>query len=234
MRERKKTIFMENSLNEKESLDLISQMINTAKNNLQKGTAKIILLWGYLVAGISLATWVLLETLPFETRYHAFYLWFLMVAGYPFHFMLVKKIEREKLVRTYIEGLMNRVWIGFTISILMVVFGMLIDSLIVNTFAEAVKPGHEFIRWFHWLLLVPFMLCLYGFALFVSGKAYEFKPLTYGGIFCFAACFVLLFSLHKTGVYGIQQFTLFISAVVGFVIPGHLLNRKEKNDVQGS
>ena len=225
---------MENLLTEKESLDLIGQMINTAKNNLQKGTAKIILFWGYLVAGFSLATWVLLENLPHETRYHAFYLWFLMAAAYPFHYMLVKKIDRENRVRTYIDGLMNRVWIGFTISILVVVSGMLIDSLIVNTVAEAVKPGHEFVRWFHWLLLVPFMLCLYGFALFVSGKAYEFKPLTLGGIFCFAASFVLLFSLHKTGVYGVQMFALFISAVAGFVIPGHLLNRKEKKYVQGS
>ena len=111
---------------------------------------------------------------------------------------------------------------------------MLIDSLIVNTVAEAVTPVHEFIRWFHWLLLVPFMLCLYGFALFVSGKAYEFKPLTLGGIFCFAASFVLLFSLHKTGVYGVQMFALFISAVAGFIIPGHLLSIKEKKDVQGS
>ena len=50
---------MENLLNEKESLQLIGQMISTAKNNLQKGTGKIFLLWGYLIAGVSFATFVL-------------------------------------------------------------------------------------------------------------------------------------------------------------------------------
>jgi hypothetical protein len=161
-----------------------------------------------------------------------------MAAGYPFHYMLVKRIEREKLVRTYIEGLMNRVWIGFTFSILVIVLGMLLDTLLVLNFSSSwVRPPNvpvrmfEFLHYFHWLLLTPFILCLYGFALFVSGKAYEFKPLSFGGLFCFVASFFLLSSLHKTGVYGIQMFTLFISAVAGFVIPGHMLNRKENKDV---
>jgi len=225
---------MENLLTEKESLDLISQMINTAKNNLQKGTGKIFLLWGYLAAGISLATVILLKVLPPETRYDAFYLWFLMGAGYPFHYFLIRKRSDEMLVKTYIEKLMNWVWIGFTISILVVVMGMLTDTVIVSFHADEFKTGHEFVRWFQWILLTPIMLCLYGFALFVSGKAYQFKPLVIGGLVCFAASFLLIFLMHKIGVFPLQQLVLCISAIAGFVIPGHLLNRKEKQDVQGA
>jgi hypothetical protein len=222
---------MENLLNEKESLELIGQMINTAKNNLQKGTGKIFLLWGYLVAGISFATFILSINLPKQTEYYAYLLWFFMILGLPFHFWLIRKREKEKLVKTYIEKLMKWVWIGFTVSILVVVFGMLFDTLILFYFAPAAKKGHEFIRWFQWLLLPPFMLCLYGFALFVSGKAYGFRPLAIGGIICFITSFFLIISLHETGVVFLQQLLLCVSAVAGFVIPGHLLNRKEKKDV---
>ena len=222
---------MENVLNEKESLDLIGQMINTAKKNLQKGTGKIFLLWGYLLAGISLCTFILLVYLPRETGYYAYFLWFLMAFGYPFHYWLVKKKRNERLVKTYIEKLMTWVWIGFIVSILVVVFGMLIDTVLVYQFTKDMKVGNDFIRWFQWIFLTPFLLCLYGFALFVSGKAYEFKPLVIGGIICFMASFFLILSVHKTGTLSFQQLVLCLSAVVGFVIPGHMLNRKERRDV---
>lgn len=226
-----KSVFMENALNEKESLDLIGQMINTAKNNLQKGMGKVFLLWGYLVAVISLCTLVLLNILPGESRYYAYYLWFLMALGCPFHYYLVKKMQDESLVKTYIEKLMTWVWIGFTVSILVVVFGMLFDTVLVYHFTKDIKVGNDFIRWFQWIFLTPFLLCLYGFALFVSGKAYEFKPLVIGGIICFLASFFLILSVHKTGTLSFQQLVLCLSAVAGFVIPGHMLNRKEHRDV---
>jgi len=222
---------MENLLNEKESLELIGQMISTAKNNLQKGTGKIFLLWGYLVAGISFATISMAKYMPMQNAHNAYYLWFLMFLGMPVHYWLIKKRGNERRVVTYFEKLMRWVWIGFRVSILVVVVGMLLDTVILSYFASDMKGSHEFVRWFQWLLLTPFMLCLYGFALFVSGKAYGFKPLVIGGIICFFASFFLLFSIHKTGVVNVQQFVLGVSAVAGFVIPGHMLNRKEHKDV---
>ena len=222
---------MEKLLNEKESLELIGQMISTAKNNLQKGTGKIFLLWGYLVAGVSFATVVLSMILPKQTAYNAYLLWFILFLGMPAHYWLVKKRENERLVMTYIEKLMRWVWIGFTISILVVVVGMLLDTVVLSYFVSSVERGNHFVYWFPWLLLTPVMLCLYGFALFVSGKAYGFKPLVFGGIVCFIGSFFLLFSIHKTGVVYFQQLVLCVSAVAGFVIPGHMLNRKEHTDV---
>jgi hypothetical protein len=224
---------MENLLSEKDNLVLISQMINTAKNNLQKGMGNIFLLWGYLVAGISLGTLILWEILPGTTGYYAYFLWFLMILGVPFHYRMIRKRENNRLVMTYIEKVMNWVWIGFAIAILVVVAGMLVDTVILTNVAPDHAPdrAHEFIRWFHWLLLTPFILCLYGFALFVCGKAYDFRPLVIGGIICFAASFLLLFSLHKTGVPGFQQFVLCVAVIAGFVIPGHLLNRKDRRNV---
>lgn len=220
---------MENTFTEKESLDLIRQMIDTAKNNLQQGTGRIFLLWGYLVAGISLITFILLTTLQGEVRYYSYYLWFLMVLGYPLHYMLIRKMENSRIVKTYVDQLMTWVWVAFTLSIVAVVIGLLGSTLLVVN--SMVEPGHEFLRWFQWLFMPPFMLCLYGFALFVSGKAYGFRPLTIGGIICWVSAFVLLAAIHHTRVLEIQQFFLFFCAIVGFIIPGHLLDKKEVSDV---
>ena len=231
---------METSFDEKQSLELISQMISTARNNLQRGTAGVILLWGYIVAGISLATFILYFKLPPENQHNVYYLWLLSIGGIPFHIYLINKIRRENMVRTYIGDLMNKVWMGFTIAIVLVIMGMLTDTLLVVFIGHPVKPatmsvGHfEFVYWFQWLLLTPFILCLYGFALFVSGKAYRFKPLSVGGVICFIASFFLLASMHHMGIYPFQQLILCVSAVAGFIVPGHLLNKKEKSHVQGS
>lgn len=222
---------MENSLSEKESLDLIGQMISTAKNNLQKGMGKVFLLWGYLVAGISMLTFILLILLPPDLRYYSYYSWFLMILGYPMHYMIIRKQEQERLVTTYIEKVMNWVWIGFTVSILIVVGGLLVATIHVVGNYPVVEPRYEFIRWFHWLFMTPFMLCLYGFALFVSGKAYGFRPLVNGGLICWAGTLVLLLSIHYSHTLLVQQAVLCISAVAGFVIPGHLLNVRDKQDV---
>jgi len=226
--------FMETRFSEKESLELIGQMISTAKNNLQKGMGSIFLLWGYLVAGISLVTFILLLTLTGEARYNAFWLWFLMAAGYPLHYRLIRKREAEMPVTTYIDKVMNWVWIAFAASIMVVVVGMLAATLRISLVNPVLEPRYEFFRWFHWLLMTPVMLCLYGFALFVSGKAYSFKPLVTGGVVCWFAALLLLVTVHSPRAMELQQIVLCLSVIAGYVIPGHLLNKKDHEDVQGS
>ncbi|MBE0649159.1 MAG: hypothetical protein IH596_15410 [Bacteroidales bacterium] len=244
---------MENTFSEKESLAVIRQMIDTAKNNLQQGMGKVFLLWGYLVAGISLATTILLIILPGDSRYYAYFLWFLMVLGGPLHYLLIRKIERERLVKTYIDKMMHWVWIAFTISILTVVIGLILSSLFIYpalSAAEATndvgqlfqwifmsgsagtnQPVDHFQFWFQWLFIPPFMLCLYGIALFITGKAYGFKPLYLGGIICWVSVLILLATIHHPHVLEIQQIFLCFCAIAGYIIPGHLLNKKESSDV---
>lgn len=222
---------MENRLTEKESLELIGRMINSAKNNLQKGTGKIFLLWGYLVAVISLSVFILLLVLPGEVKYYAYSLYFLMAIGGPFHIKLAKKIEAQQLVKTYIEKTMDFVWIAFSISIVTVICGMLIASLITLPVFISIDPGIEVLRWIHWTFITPFMLCLYGFALFVSGRSYQFKPLVTGGVVCWIATFLLIILYHHPSHLLIEQAVLCISVIFGYIIPGHLLIKKENDDV---
>ena len=224
---------METSLSEKESLDLIRQMISTAKNNLQQGMGNIFLLWGYLVAGISLGTFILLLVIPGEARYYAFFLWSLMALGVPVHYRLIRRLERNRDVTTYVEKIMAWVWIAFSGSIVTLIAGIILSAFFVIPLFTDVGTNHDAIIWFQWLFLPPAMLCLYGLALFVSGKAYGFRPLAAGGVICWVASLILLACLHLPRTQEIQQAMLCLCATAGFIIPGHLLNRKEQNHVPG-
>jgi hypothetical protein len=219
---------MENQFSEKESLELINQMINSAKNNLQKGMGNIFLLWGYLVAGISLAIFILLLVLPEPAKYNGYILWCLMAIGGPAHMRLIRKMEQQQMVKTYVDKILSFVWTGFAVSIVLMILGVISSLLVIPSFTET---SHEFLRWFQWLFITPFMLSLYGFALFISGKAYGYQPLATGGIICWVASTLLLISIHHPYTLEIQQITLSISAICGYVIPGHLLNKKEKSHV---
>lgn len=219
---------MENQLSEKESLELISKMISSAKNNLQKGLGNVFLLWGYLVAVISLVIFILLTVIPGNGRFNAYFLYALMALGIPLHIRLIRKMEQQQLVKTYIEKIMEFVWIAFTISIATVIAGMLISTMLVIPRFTSVDQGYEFLRWFPWMFVTPFMLSFYGFALFVSGKAYQFRPLVTGGWVCWIATLALIAAFHHPYLPMIQQLVLFISVIFGFIIPGHLLNKKER------
>ena len=220
---------MENQMSEKESLELINEMINSAKNNLQKGMGNVFLLWGYLVAGISLVIFILLLVLPQPMNYNAYILWCLMAIGGPVHVRLIRKMEQQQMVRTYVDRIMSFLWIGFAVSIVLVILGIIASSFLV--LPSDTETSHEFLRWFQWIFVTPFMLSMYGFALFISGKAYGYKPLATGGIICWAASTLLLISIHHPQTLAIQQIILSVSAFCGFVIPGHLLNKKEKSHV---
>jgi len=222
---------METQLNEKESLNLINEMISTSRNNLQKGMGKIFLLWGYLVFVISLINFILLIILPDPVNYYSYFIWFLMGIGYPVHYRLVKNMQQEKLIKTYVDKIMDYVWIAFSISILIVVIGMIGSSVLTMPASSEVENGSGFLRWFQWMLMPPFMLSLYGFALFISGKAYDFKPLVRGGIICWVASLLLIAGIHCQYMSEIQQVTLAIASLFGFIIPGNILNSKEKRNV---
>ncbi len=219
-------------MNEQESLSLIRQMISTAKNNLRQGTARIFLFWGYLIAGIGLVNLVFLTWLPEPQHYRSFLIWFLTPAGVIFHRILVGRLERDTKVTTYVDLVMNYVWIGFSISVFLLAAGMLAASI-----PGFLSDGHgpmERLKWIHWLLLIPMMMILYGFAMFVSGKAYHFAPLTWGAWVCWAIAMILFLLLGNPYAMEFQLAGLILGILAGYIIPGHLLAKKEKSHVSGS
>jgi hypothetical protein len=220
---------MENQLTEKESLELIGKMINSAKNNLQKGTGKIFLLWGYLTLFVSLSNLILFILLPESSNYYSFCVWLGMPIGAFFHFRLIRKMTEEEGVRTYIEQLLSYVWIAFSMAVVTLVGSMILAT--IPSFFHRTWNFFEAFYWVHWMFLIPFMLILYGFALFVSGKAYQFKPMVWGALVCWLTT-IVIFLLYGTNHFmEMQLVALMISVIAGYIIPGHLLAKKENGTV---
>jgi hypothetical protein len=219
---------MEKSLSNNESLDLINVMINSARNNLQKGTGNIFLLWGYVIAILALANLLLLWILPHQTNYYSFYVWFAAPLGLIVYFVQIRKIKEMQIVRTYVDKIVTYVWIAFSISVLAIIVSMLLAN--VHGFGES-GTNFEPLNWIHWSFLIPFMLILYGFALFVSGLAYQFKPLIVGAVICWF-CAVIIFLFYQMKYFmEMQLISLIFSIIAGYIVPGHLLNIQEKKHV---
>lgn len=51
----------ERTLNEKESLALITQMINSSKKNMEMGQGNIMLFWGYFTTALSVILFLLIN-----------------------------------------------------------------------------------------------------------------------------------------------------------------------------
>ena len=191
----------EQSFNEKESLQLIHQMISTAKNDISDN-GFFYLFWGYLVLIASIANYVLLTVIKYEHHYLPWSI--LMPLGGVISMIYGIRQEKKVRVRTFVDEIMKYVLIAFIVSIFIVMF------LIGRT-------GNPQIAY-------PMILMLYGIWLFVSGGALRFKPLVAGGIINWV-CALLAFFL----AFEHQLIVLALAVLTGYIIPGHLLKAKFKN-----
>ncbi len=146
----------QNTLSEKESLELIGKMIHTVKNDINDNSFYY-LLWGWLVFIASMGHWIWQYfTLPMP-----YLTWIvLMPLGGIISIYYGFKFERKQKVRTYIDDIMKFVLIAFLVSLFMVLLFM--PKLTIYTY--------------------PMVMMVYAIWLFISGGALRFKPLIYGGI----------------------------------------------------
>jgi hypothetical protein len=70
---------------------------------------------------------------------------------------------------------------------------------------------------------------LWGYVIAVL--AYRFRPLMTGAVICWSGTVFIAFFYHSDFVMEIQLACLTISIIAGYIIPGHLLKLKEKQDV---
>ncbi len=185
------------TISEQESLELIQQMIQTAKNE-QKDNGIGWIIWGWLILLASVFTWLNLKLDWVST----FFFWNLfgvatLVLG------LIETVrhfwgKNRDRVRTYTKDLFDKLNIGFFISLMLIIFSMNLG----------VHPTKGF----------ALLLGLYGFWILIYGAVLNFKPSIIGAYitwaFAFASLFVDLFDhtmlLHAAAV------------LCGYIIPGHL------------
>jgi hypothetical protein len=154
-------------LNEKESLELISQMIQNTQQKLQSGRGKEFLVYGYITVCISLAVYALLVL---TGSYYSHLLWYAIpLLGSIVMFLNGRK--KEKYSKTFIERIINNIW--------MVLGG----AMILVALAEF------FVR----LPIISFILLLSGIAVTLTGLTIKYRPIVICGIIGALTCILPFF-----------------------------------------
>jgi hypothetical protein len=184
-------------LSEQESLLIIQQMIQTAKQE-QKDNGKGWIVWGWLLFFASVFTFFNLKL-----KWVSTYFFWNLFGGVALILLLFATIRllfikpKEK-VRTYTKDLFEKLNIGFFIFLLLIIFSINLGVSPVKGFA--------------------LLLGLYGFWMLVYGAALNFKPSIIGAF--------ITWSLAFTGLF-VQTFewTMLLHALAvlcGYIIPGHI------------
>ena len=207
----------EKKLSEKESLDLITQMINKAKNSYHD-TGFSAMLWGSVIAVCSL---IRLSEIQFNYKLPFDIYLLTLVAVIPQIFFSIKE-KKERKVKSYDDIYMDYLWLGFGISIFLLIlisnnifseWGSWMDEYKAAT-GKTASPGfYEFVN--------PLFLMLYGMPTFVTGAACKFKPMLWGGIFCWVSCIVAVYTPVK-----IDLILVALSAIFAWLIPGILMEKE--------
>lgn len=185
-------------LNEKESLEIITRMIQNTKFKMAKNAGTPFLIWGYMTTALSLLVWYLLR----ETgNYNWQFLWFLLPAvAVPATVWMERR--KQKLARTYIDRIVGYVWLVFGLS------GFLITCISIV----------------YWAIPVLFVILLMmGMGTTLTGLILNMKVVTVGGIVGALSSVGCLYA----GKFD-QILLFAIAFVFMMIIPGHYLNRIAK------
>ena len=212
-------------LSEKESLDLIAQMIRKAKSSFhESGTSAI--LWGSVVA--------LAGIINFSEEYWKFSIgfdiWLIVLAALiPQIFISIRERKNRKAV-SHDAAFMNAIWLVYGISI----FALLLYFNIVPwvTDREMKQAGNELLmRNIHTGTVEHFtpyvfshfslLLILYAIPTLATGLGFRFRPMLLGGLLCYlffiASCFTsTMWDMLLNGLAGIFN----------WLIPGLILRNR--------
>ncbi|MDH6355932.1 putative membrane protein [Dysgonomonas sp. PH5-45] len=206
---------MEKTFTEKDSLNLINEMILQARNNFRKDSATAIIVSGYSVAAVAILNFVLLHVI--EPSYLSFHVWWLMIILWLVTIYINHSKDKQTLVKTHIDRIISNVWRGFALSVVV---------LMATIFGIAFATNN----WSIALGITPAILILTGFAQYITGIVCRFRPYVSGG------CVFWLGALATVGSYflnmaELQFIILAVCMILGFVVPGHLINKKAKENV---
>jgi FtsH-binding integral membrane protein len=192
---------MQESLTEKQSLSIIEEMINKAKNQFSED-GSLYLLWGWVILFCSLGHFVLDVIADYGKPWQIWSVTW-VIAMYMLFFL--RRKNRTRKVKTYTEELLGYVWLAFVI-------------MMVLTFFLLQKFVPQF-----WLYNFMFILLCYGMPTFLSGIILQFRPLIIGGVVCWALS-------AASGFVHFSYHPLFVSAavVVAWIIPGFILRERFK------
>lgn len=188
----------EKNLTEKESLELISQMITSSRRKLEDGNGIPFLIWGYTTFFVSLVVYFFINA---TGDYHYHFLWFLIpVIGSIGMFISKRnKAKHSGHAMNFIERVIGNIW------------------MVIGIAAFLISIGAFLVRF----PVLPLMLLLMGIGTTLTGLTIKFKPVIISGFIGMASC-VLPFIID-----GNEQILVFgVIYLIMMVVPGHIWNYK--------
>ena len=162
------------TMNEKESIELIARMISATKNRFEVGDGNILLNWGILIVAIASAVWAAVAA----TGNPAFNgLWALTAFGWIFNRRLARK-QRTRGYLSYTDRFCATVWGSV---------GILGAAGFVVCVAFRLATGNS-----PWMVLFFYALFVVGFGVISTGAALKLRSMVTGGIFSIVFGMVLL------------------------------------------
>lgn len=193
----------EENFSEEESMHLINEMISKAKKSyVTKGLASMA--WGCIIIICSLVTWAQV-VYGFEPPFN---IWLLTVfAIFPQVIFTIQEKKKRKFT-PHNDNTSGYVWTAFGISIFML------------SFYNAKYGTPESTTLF---------MILYAIPTFITGGMYHFKPMIFGGIFCWAASLISLFTPIATDLLLMAASGLFAWLIPGIILWNRYQSQKREN-----
>jgi hypothetical protein len=183
-----------------ESLEIISKMIKSAKQDLEDNSFHY-LLWGWLVFLASAIHFVLLE-LNFTHNYLAWVI--LMPAGGIISAIYGYRQEKKQRVKTYTDDVFKYVLISFMVAL-------------ITVLAFMSKLGE---------MTYPLVMIIYGIWLFTSGGIIKFRPLIYGGIVNWVIGIISAFITFEFQLMALALAVLLGYIIPGYMLKSKFNNSK--------
>lgn len=195
---------MKKNLTHEESLTIIQEMIGTARGNLYVGGGNHFLLWGYLITLACLFHFCILMFVPDKANYIGYFWLGTTIIGFIISIYMGYRDRKKELVKTAAAALNNKIWMGFGVSVVVILFSPIIQN--------------------NWLIY-PTISMVYTYALFLSVAIYKFKKMNILVIICLIC--LLLYNFLPYIYYPLIMATIMF---FGNIMPGHIIRSKSKNN----
>lgn len=188
-------------MTEKESMLLITSMINKAKNNFSE-RGLLYLIWGWVILFCCITHFVGAYFFKYE---NISFVWLLVYVVIIFQIIFLKKMRKLRTTKTYTGEINAFVWLVFTVCLMLIIFICIVFK--------------------RYELIDPLLLVLYGMPTFLSGIILKFKPLVIGAVCCWVLAVISPFIDIEY-----QLLLIACAVIVAWIIPGYLLKQKFKKE----
>jgi len=207
-------------LTEEESLRLIAQTINSAKNTfVDTGIGPM--LWGAVIAICSLVQVAQIQfnfSLPFD-------IWLLaLLAIIPQIIISIRERKMQK-ARGWADATISYVWTGFGVGVFIINFINSNAAHVINTIIknyELFSGASTGVN--YWTFATSYLLFLYGFPTIITAATRKFNLMLYGGVLCWVCSIISVYTSIS-----VDFLMMAICAIASWLIPGIILRKRFLN-----